>query len=149
MGTAHQRRSYRPAATTRDGGRRQQPQHDREPGRLGGVVLRLADPLVPEPGRVARQPAHEQIDRAGFCPAVGPERADQFEVLEQHITVVATHAVERGPAQRAVVVTHVVTGDDDRFVSLGLLRHPDQLAVAAGAVVVVTAVDWLYNGVTT
>ncbi|MBM0237291.1 hypothetical protein JNW88_09175 [Micromonospora sp. ATA32] len=32
--------------------------------------------------------------------------------------------------------------------SLGLLRTPTQLLIAAGAVVLVTVVDWVYNRVT-
>jgi CBS-domain-containing membrane protein len=43
--------------------------------------------------------------------------------------------------------SHAPAGATTLIVSLGLLRTPTQLLVVAGAVVLVTVVDWLYGRV--
>jgi CBS-domain-containing membrane protein len=47
-----------------------------------------------------------------------------------------------------VRATHPPAGATTLIVSLGLLRTPSQLVVAACSVVAVTAVDWLFNRAT-
>jgi hypothetical protein len=74
-------------------------------------------------------------------------------VLQEGVTAARIVAAAGALGVTALVLllvkaSHPPAGATTLIVSLGLLRTPGQLAVAAGAVVVVTTVDWLYNRVT-
>ncbi|WP_205315280.1 hypothetical protein [Nonomuraea lactucae] len=66
----------------------------------------MPDTLVPEAGGVGRQPPDIEIQRAQLPAAVRADCADQFEILEQHITVISAHPLEEraANAERAGVV---------------------------------------------
>jgi hypothetical protein len=74
-------------------------------------------------------------------------------VLQEGVTVPRIIAAAGSLAVTALVLlllqaSHPPAGATTLIVSLGLLHAPRQLAIAAASVVLVTAVDWLYNRAT-
>jgi hypothetical protein len=117
------------------------------------VMLHVEKPRAPESSPRNTLIGHVVALLAGFGFLVVCGLRDNPSVLQEGVNATRIVAAAGSLAVTAVVLlvlnaSHPPAGATTLIVSLGLLRTPTQLAVAAGAVVVVTAVDWLYNRVT-
>jgi CBS-domain-containing membrane protein len=116
------------------------------------IMLHVEKPRAPE-----SSPRHTLIGHAvallsgygmlALCGLTGHR-----SVLDEGVSTVRIVAAAGSLAVTAVVLllvkaSHPPAGATTLIVSLGLLHTPVQLAVAAGAVVLVTAVDWVFNQV--
>jgi CBS-domain-containing membrane protein len=117
------------------------------------VMLHVEKPRAPESSPRNTLIGHAVALLAGFGFLVGCGLRDHPPVLQEGVTAARIVAAAGSLAVTALVLllvnaSHPPAGATTLIVSLGLLRTPTQLAVAACAVVLVTAVDWLYNRVT-
>jgi CBS-domain-containing membrane protein len=114
------------------------------------VMLHVEKPGSPESSPRNTLVGHGVALLAGFGFLVACGLADHPSVLEEGVGGPRIVAAAGSLAVTAVVLvlvkaSHPPAGATTLIVSLGLLRTPTQLLVAAGAVVLVTAVDWLYG----
>jgi hypothetical protein len=117
------------------------------------VMLHVEKPRAPESSPRNTLIGHAVALLAGYGLLVACGLRDHPSVLQEGVNGARIVAAAGSLAVTALVLlvvkaSHPPAGATTLIVSLGLLRTPTQLAVAAGAVVVVTAVDWLYNRVT-
>lgn len=117
------------------------------------VILHMEKPRAPESSPRNTLTGHAVALAAGYGSLAASGLTDDPSVLQEGVTAARIAAAAASLAVTAVVLllfnaSHPPAGATTLIVSLGLLRTPTQLAVAAAAVVVVTAVDWLYNRAT-
>lgn len=120
---------------------------------LGPAVMpHVEKPRAPESSPRNTLVGHGVALLAGFGFLVACGLRDHPSALQEGVTAPRIAAAAGSLATTALVLlvvnaSHPPAGATTLIVSLGLLRTPTQLAVAAGAVVVVTAIDWFYNQV--
>ncbi|MEV4720850.1 HPP family protein [Micromonospora noduli] len=116
------------------------------------VMLQLEKPGSPESSPRNTFIGHGVALLAGYLFLVACGLADEPSALQEGVTGLRIVAVAGSLAVTASVLvllkaSHAPAGATTLIVSLGLLRTPTQLLVVAGAVVLVTVVDWLYGRV--
>ncbi|MFE9192939.1 HPP family protein [Micromonospora sp. NPDC007208] len=116
------------------------------------VMLHVEKPGSPESSPRNTFIGHGVALLAGYLFLVVCGLADEPSALQEGVTGMRIVAVAGSLAVTASVLvllkaSHAPAGATTLIVSLGLLRTPTQLLVAAGAVVLVTVVDWLYGQV--
>jgi hypothetical protein len=114
------------------------------------VMLHVEKPEAPESSPRNTLIGHAVALLAGYGFLVVCGLTDHRSVLQEGVTVPRIVAAAGSLAVTALVLllltaSHPPAGATTLIVSLGLLHTPSQLLVMAGAVVLVTAVDWLYG----
>jgi hypothetical protein len=117
------------------------------------VMLHLEKPRAPESSPRNTLVGHAVALLAGYALLAACGLTDNPPVLQEGVSWPRIVAAAGSLAVTAVVLllanaSHPPAGATTLIVSLGLLKTPTQLLVAAGAVVLVTAVDWAYNRAT-
>ncbi|GIF69246.1 hypothetical protein Ais01nite_72810 [Asanoa ishikariensis] len=117
------------------------------------IMLHLESPKAPESSPRNTLIGHAVALLAGYGFLVACGLTDRPSVLEGGVTGPRIGAAAASLAVTTLVLlvlraSHPPAGATTLIVSLGLLTTPTQLLIAAGAVVLVTAVDWLFNRVT-
>jgi len=117
------------------------------------VMLHLEKPRSPESSPRNTLIGHAVALLAGYGFLLGCGLTNHPSVLQEGVTVPRVIAAAGSLAVTALVLvlcdaSHPPAGATTLIVSLGLLHTPAQLLTAAGAVVLVTAVDWAYNRLT-
>jgi hypothetical protein len=117
------------------------------------VVLHLEKPRAPESSPRNTLIGHAVALLAGYGFLLACGLTDQPPVIQEGVTVPRVIATAGSLAVTALVLlllgaSHAPAGATTLIVSLGLLRAPAQLLVMAGAVVLVTVVDWTFNRAT-
>jgi CBS-domain-containing membrane protein len=117
------------------------------------IMLHVEKPDAPESTPRSTLIGHLVALLAGYGFLVGCGLADAPSVLQTGMSVSRVVAAAGSLAVTALVLvvvraTHPPAGATTLIVSLGLLRTPSQLVVAACSVVILTAVDWLFNRIT-
>jgi CBS-domain-containing membrane protein len=117
------------------------------------IMLQVEKPEAPESAPRNALIGHLVALLAGYGFLAGCGLAGAPSVLQAGMSVsrVVTAAGSLAVTALVLIVAHAPhppAGATTLIVSLGLLRTPSQLVVAACSVVVVTAVDWLFNRVT-
>ncbi|SCG80459.1 HPP family protein [Micromonospora echinaurantiaca] len=117
------------------------------------VMLHVEKPAAPESSPRNTLIGHLVALLAGYGSLGSCGLADRPSVLQEGVTGPRIVAAAGSLAVTAAVLLllrspHPPAGATTLIVSLGLLRTPTQLLVAAAAVVLVTAVDWAYNRAT-
>jgi hypothetical protein len=111
-----------------------------QPPRLGEVVVGLAHALADEVPARGGQATHEEVERPRLPAAERSDRADQLEVLEEHVAVVAPGREEGRPAQRErarVVGRHGTVQQRPAGVPSGVPRQRVEVVLRAHEVVLV------------
>ncbi|MFI7574267.1 HPP family protein [Micromonospora sp. NPDC049497] len=116
------------------------------------VMLHVEKPHSPESSPRNTLIGHGVALLAGYGFLVACGLADDPSVLQEGVDVPRIVVAAGSLAVTALVLallraSHPPAGATTLIVSLGLLTTPTQLLVAAGAVVLVTVVDWLYGRV--
>ncbi|MEV1143251.1 HPP family protein [Micromonospora sp. NPDC049799] len=114
------------------------------------VMLHVEKPHSPESSPRNTLIGHGVALLAGYGFLVACGLADNPSVLQEGVSAPRIVAAAGSLAVTALVLvllkaSHPPAGATTLIVSLGLLTTPTQLLVAAGAVVLVTVVDWLYG----
>jgi hypothetical protein len=117
------------------------------------VMLHVEKPQAPESSPRNTLIGHAVAILAGYAFLVVCGLTDHPPALQEGVSVPRVIAAAGSLAVTAVVLLllkapHPPAGATTLIVSLGLLRTPAQLLIAAGAVVLVIAVDWAYNRAT-
>ncbi|MEV1154865.1 HPP family protein [Micromonospora chokoriensis] len=116
------------------------------------VMLHVEKPDSPESSPRNTLIGHAVALLAGYGFLAVCGLTDQPSVLQEGVGGWRVVAAAGSLAVTALVLvlleaSHPPAGATTLIVSLGLLTTPTQLLIAAGAVVLVTAVDWLYGQV--
>ncbi|MGQ5265263.1 HPP family protein [Micromonospora sp. ZYX-F-536] len=116
------------------------------------VMLHVEKPGSPESSPRNTFIGHGVALLAGYGFLVACGLADNPSVLQEGVNGLRIIAAAGSVAMTALVLvllkaSHPPAGATTLIVSLGLLRTPTQLLIVAGAVVLVTVVDWLYGRV--
>lgn len=116
------------------------------------VMLHVEKPSAPESSPRNTLIGHGVALLAGYGFLMACGLADNPSVLQEGVSAWRIVAAAGSLAVTALVLmvlkaSHPPAGATTLIVSLGLLTTPTQLLVAAGAVVLVTVVDWLYGRV--
>ncbi|GAB3328763.1 HPP family protein [Micromonospora halotolerans] len=114
------------------------------------VMLHVEKPDSPESSPRNTLIGHGVALLAGYGFLVACGLTGHPSVLQEGVSVPRIIAAAGSLAVTALVLvllraSHPPAGATTLLVSLGLLRTPTQLLVAAGAVVLLTIVDWLYG----
>ncbi|MEV4489978.1 HPP family protein [Micromonospora coxensis] len=114
------------------------------------VMLHVEKPASPESSPRNTLIGHGVALLAGYASLLAFGLADAPSVLQEGVSGLRIVAAAGSLALTALVLvllkaSHPPAGATTLIVSLGLLRTPTQLLVAAGAVLLVTVVDWLYG----
>jgi hypothetical protein len=117
------------------------------------IMLQVEKPEAPESAPRNALIGHLVALLAGYGFLVGCGLAAAPSVLQAGMSAGRVAAAAGSLAVTALVLLlvhapHPPAGATTLIVSLGLLRTPSQLAVAACAVVLVTVVDWLFSRAT-
>ncbi|RLP93540.1 HPP family protein [Micromonospora sp. BL4] len=116
------------------------------------VMLHVEKPGAPQSSPRNTLIGHGVALLAGYVFLVVCGLSDEPSVLQEGVDGLRIVAAAGSLAVTAAVLvllkaSHPPAGATTLIVSLGLLRTPTQLLIAAGAVVLVTVVDWLYGRV--
>ncbi|MBQ1036768.1 HPP family protein [Micromonospora zamorensis] len=116
------------------------------------VMLHVEKPRSPEASPRNTFIGHAVALLAGYVFLMVCGLADEPSALQEGVSGPRIVAVAGSLAVTVLVLmllkaSHAPAGATTLIVSLGLLRTPTQLLIAAGAVVLVTVVDWLYGRV--
>jgi hypothetical protein len=114
------------------------------------VMLHVGKPRAPESSPRNTLIGHAVALLAGYGLLVACGLAGRPSVLQEGVGPIRIVAAAGSLAVTTAVLVlvrapHPPAGATTLIVSLGLLHTPVQLAVAAAAVVAVTAVDWIYT----
>jgi CBS-domain-containing membrane protein len=117
------------------------------------IMLHLEKPGAPESSPRNTFIGHAVALLAGYGMLAVCGLTAHPSVLDEGVSPVRIVAAAGSLAVTAVVLllliaSHPPAGATTLIVSLGLLHTPEQLLVAACAVVLVTAVDWVFNRAT-
>jgi CBS-domain-containing membrane protein len=117
------------------------------------IMLHVEKPQAPESSPRNTVIGHVVALLAGYVALLLCGLADNPSVLEEGVSGLRIVAAAGSLAVTALVLVvldaaHPPAGATTLIVSLGLLRTPTQLLIAAGAVVLVTLVDLLFNRAT-
>jgi CBS-domain-containing membrane protein len=114
------------------------------------VMLHLEKPQAPESSPRNTLIGHAVALLAGYAFLALCGLTDHRSVVQEGVSVPRIVAAAGSLAVTALVLlvlkaSHPPAGATTLIVSLGLLHTPAQLLIAGCSVVLVTAVDWLYN----
>lgn len=117
------------------------------------IMLHLEKPRAPESSPRNTLIGHAVALLAGYGMLAVCGLTGHRSVLDEGVSTARIVAAAGSLAVTAVVLlvlkaSHPPAGATTLIVSLGLLRTPAQLLVAGCAVVLVTAVDWVFNRAT-
>jgi hypothetical protein len=116
------------------------------------ILLHLEKPRAPESSPRNTLIGHAVALVAGYLMLMAFGLTDNSSVLDEGMTGLRIAAAAGSLAATALALVllrapHPPAGATTLIVSLGLLHQPRQLAIAAAAVALVTAIDWLITRV--
>lgn len=117
------------------------------------AMLHLQQPTAPESSPRNTLIGHAVALAAGYgslalCGLTRHRSALEEAVSGRRIVAVATSLAVTALVLLLLRAPHAPAGATTLIVSLGLLHRPSQLLIAAGAVVLVTAIDWVFSHLT-